>query len=393
MRNRIYFTAQLQQMAESEILTMIPKDTLARIQQIDSHPMFKVFSIGHEGDASGANVVGIGARLVKWARDVVIQMFNHIESGLKVFKGHNPDSNSHSGRMEVGELVGKTMREINGVLHTLGAVYIKPEFQDKKLDVASLEGVVEFGERIDGDIDVLNVKSITGLAVDDGDVSTPAMPGATLQAALQMFTQENEREFQQMEITKEQVKEAILKLGLNVVDLFSDSQIESSEPAKKSKQTEYEHAKRVEIKLGKVEEENSKLQGSITKLEGDNTILREKASTGIAKELIGKIATDKKLTPEVQKFIGKNIGSFKSDKEGGELNKDLEIFVDVQTKEYKEQAELYGVKDVKVTTEDDKGGGDKGAGAGDDDSRKTPGENVISDENQDPEKNDFIPKT
>lgn len=400
MNNRIYFVAELQQMAQSEIMSMIPNDTLDRIKQSDGNPLFKVFSIGHEGDATGANVVGVGARVVKWARDVVIQMFNNIASGLKVFRGHQPNTNSHGGREPIGELVGKTMKEINGVLHTLGAVYIKPEYRSDKLDVASLEGVVEFGERVDGNVDVLNVKSITGLAVDDGNVSRPAMPGATLQAALQMFTQENQREFQQMsKMTKEEVKAAIAELRLNPGDLFSEEEITSSEPARKAKQTEYEHAKRLEKRLGEAREENSKLQGELTKVEGEVSKWKEKASVGSAREVFTSVAAEKKLDPKFQKFVERNLKSFKTDKDGDDFKTELEKFVDTQAKDYKEQAELYGVKDVKITLEsksgDDDKGGDKnkgGAGAPSSDSRDKSGEGEeVQDEYVDPAKNDFIP--
>lgn len=395
MNNRIYFVAELQQMAESEVLSMIPNDTLMRIRQSDPHPMFKVFSIGHEGDAKGANVIGMGSKLVRWARDVVVQMFNKIQQGLQVFKGHNPNSNSHSGRQSVGEIVGKTMKEINGALHTLGAVYIKPEFRNEKLDVASLEGVVEMGERMDGDVDVLNVKSITGLAVDDSNVSQPAMAGATLQASLQMFTRNNEREFQQMEITKDQVKEAVLKLRLNPTDIFSEDDIVASEPAKKAKQTEYEHAKRLEKRLGEAREENSKLQGEVTKYEGEISKLKEKASVGTAKETFASIATERKLDPKFQKFVERNLKDFKSDKDGEEFKSELGKFVDGQVQAYKDNAALYDIKDVKITTEDKPDDKTKSKSSTDapssDDNNDQNQDQQVSDEYTDPAKNDFIP--
>lgn len=396
MNNRIYFTAELHQMAENEVLSMISSDTLARIKQNDPHPSFKVFSIGHEGTSRPASVIGVGAKMVRWARDVVVQMFNQIKSGLEVFKGHEQGTNSHDGRHSIGEVVGKTMKDINGVLHTLGAVYIKPEHRNEKLDVASLEGIVEFGDRVDGDVDVLNVKSITGLAVDDGDVNRPAMPGATLQASLQMFTQINEREFQQMDLTKEQVKEAVLKLRLNPIDIFSEDEITASEPAKKAKQTEYEHAKRLEKRLGESREENTKLQSDVTKYEGENSKLREKANTGMARQSLGGIVTDKKLDPQFVKFIESNIDVFKSDKEGDEFKTELVKFVDGQAEKYKANAELYGIKEVKITTGEigdaDK---DKPKGTPNSDGKTNQQEDADDkpSEMEDPEKNDFIPAT
>lgn len=399
MNNRIYFVAELQQMAESEVLSMIPNDTLQRIKQTDSHPLFKVFSIGHEGEATGANVIGRGAKAVRWARDVVVQMFNRIGDGLKAFIGHNPGSNSHVGREPIGEIVGKTMREIGGKLHTLGAVYIKPEHRNLKLDVASLEGVVEFGERMDGNVEVLNVKSITGLALDDGNRSTPAMPGATLQAALQMFTQENQRELQQMDITKEQVKEAILKNGWSPTEFYSEDQIISTEPAKKAKQNEYEHAKRLEKRLGEAREENSKLQGENVKLQDANNQLKTKANAGQVKDIFGGVAKEKKLDEKFVKFVEKNLKGFKSEKEGDEFKTELEKFVDEQAKDYKEMGELYGFDPVittgQKTGDDDDKTGDKGTKnkgtPAADDNKGSKGDKPVGDKYTTPETNDFIP--
>lgn len=395
MNKTIRFSAALQQMAEADVFSMIPQDTLNRIKQYDAHPMFKVFSIGHEGEANGANVVGMGARLIRWARDVVIQMFNKINQGLKAFHGHVADSNSHGGRESIGELVGKTMQEIKGVLHTIGVVYIKPEYREKKFDVASLEGTVEFGESMNGDIDVLNVQSITGLAIGDGDYSRPAMPGATLQASLQMFTQNNKGEFKQMgEITKDQVKDAIVKLGLTAEDLYSDEIILNLNTVKKNKQQEYEWAKRIEKKLGEAREENAKLQGDITKYEGEVSTLRVKANIGTAREVLGGVITEKKLAPKFVKFVEKSLKDFKSDKKDNEFKEEFEKFVDKQAKEYKSTAELYGVKDVEITTE--KTGNkenmkNKKTGAPAADSKGERNENDEENEYEDPKKNEFIP--
>jgi hypothetical protein len=348
MKERIYLSCQIQQMAESDVLEMIPAETLQRIRGKDAHPEFRVFSIGHEGEAN-ANVLGMGMKVLKYAKDIIVQMFNKVKFGLPTFNRHNPASNSHENRQVVGEVVGKTLKSIQGVLHALAAVYISPEFRANDLDIASIEGDFEAEEKQDGSMGVINLSQITGIALSNHQIDTPGMPGATLQAALQMFTQKYGRT-QQMAMTKEQVKAAITEAGLKISDLFTDEEIVGSEPAKKAKQTEYEWAKRIETKLGEAREENAKLQGKITALETEKATLAEKANSASVKDVLSAISTERKLDPKFVAYVEKNIKAFKSTKTGDEMKFELEKFVDTTAKDYVEMGKTYGFE-AKVTTE------------------------------------------
>lgn len=393
MKEKIYLQCQLQQMAESEVLEMIPAETIQRIRHTDPHPEFRVFSLGHEGDAN-ANVLGHGMKVLHYAKDIIVQMFNRVRFGLPTFNRHDPNTNSHINRETVGEVVGKTLKSIGGVLHTLAAVYIKPEFRGNNLDIASIEGNFEAEEGSDGSMGVINLSQITGIALSNRAIDVPGMPGATLQAALQMFTQKYGG--QQMEpLTKEQVKEAVLKLGIKATDLFGEEEILALEPVKKSKQTEYEWAKRLEKKLGESREENAQLQGKVTKLESDNVQLAEKANAGTSKEILSNLSTERKLDPKFVQYVEKNLRTFKSAKTGDELKDELGKFVDVQAKEYVEMGKVYGFE-AKVTTtakagDDDKSkSGGAGAPAADGAGAGT-GDAEAGSDFTDPKTNDFIP--
>lgn len=394
MRERIYIRCQLQQMAEHEVLDMIPAETVARIRSADPHPEFRVFSVGHEGDAN-ANVLGHGMRVLRYAKDIVVQMFSRIRYGLPTFNRHDPNTNSHNDREVVGEVVGKTMKSIGEALHALVAVYIKPEHRGKELDIASIEGNLEAEERADGTWGVVNLSQITGLALSNHTVDTPGMPGATLQAALQMFTQKYGR-FQQMsKLTKEEIRDAIRESGLRIDEIYTADEIVASEPAKKSKQQEYEHAKRVEQKLGEAREENAGLQSKVAKLEGDNAGLLEKANAGLSRDMLGTIAAEKKLDPKFKTFVEKNIKDFKSAKTGDEFKSELERFVDGQAKEYAAMGKLYGFE-AKVTTAAPKQDGHQGDEQGGAHTPAADGQPAQDGDPQastyeDPAKNDFIP--
>lgn len=390
MNEKIIIKAQIQQMADSDIIDMIPVDTMNRIKTNDPNPEFRVFSIGHEGDAN-ANVVGSGMRVLRYAKDLIVQMFNRVRLGLQVFNRHNPASNQHDGREEVGEVVGKTLKEIGGKLHSLAAVYVRPEARKNNFDIASIEGNFEAEERADGSMGVVNLSQITGIALSHHSIDTPGMPGATLQAALQMF---HGRFHQMAKLTKEEIKAAIAESGVKIMDLFSESEILELEPVKKNKQTEYEWAKRIEKKLGEAHEENAKLQGSITKMSGELTTLKEKANAGTVKDVVGKIATERKLDPKFTKYIEENVGVFKSDKEGDDYKKAVGDFVDAQAAKYKEMGKLYGFE-AKITvdgkTEEGAEGKEKNNSGAPSSDQAAAAAGKVSEDALDPKKNDFIP--
>lgn len=386
MKKTVFIRCELQQMAQSDVLDMIPADTVSRIRAKDPHPEFRVFSVGHEGDAN-ANIVGKGMSVLRYARNIIVQMFNNVKLGLDTFYRHDPRTNSHEGRQRVGEVVGKTLKEIGGRLHTLVAVHIDPAYEGPELDIASIEGNFEAEEREDGTMGVVDLSSVTGLALSNHEIDVPGMPGATLQAALQMFTPEKGRST--MGLKKEEIIAAIRELNLKPTDVFEDGVILSSEVVKSAKQEEYEHAKRLEKKLGEAREENTQLQKKVTDAEAKASTLAERANASAAKDTLRSIATEKKLDPKFVTFLDKNLKGFKSTKEGDEFKAELEKFVDAQGKEYVELGKLYGTE-AKLTTEaaQKKEGGEgnpagtpsgDGAGSGD-------GKDLT-----DPKNNDMIP--
>ena len=393
MKNKIIIKAELQQLSDSEIQNMIPDDTLNRIKQSDDKPLFKVFSVGHEGDAN-ANVLGRGMNVLKYAREIIVQMFHRIKFGLPVFQGHDPRTNAHDHRQEIGEVAGKAVKFINNTMHTLTAIYIKPEFRDEVLDVASIEGNFEAVEKRKGVFGVVKLNSVTGVALSDGRVDTPGMPGATLQAALQMFSN---RGVDTMD--KKDVRTAILELKLKPDDLFSDDEILSMGVVKKYKENETEHATNLEKRLTETREENKKLQGDITKLNNEKATIVSKLSTYESSGAFTDIAKERNLSDKFKAFVEKNISDFKTDKTGDEFKTELGKFVDTQAKKYEDFAKLYGV-DAEITNKDNE---DKKSGDGKDkenssnnapsgDSQNSGDANEgIEDKYLDSKENDFIP--
>ena len=180
------FTATLQEMAESEILGMVPPATLKRMRDKERHPLVKAFVVGHEGEARG-NMIGIGNVVKRWFKTMIHALGAKISSGLQLFHGHAAGTNEHEGRSPVGEVVGKAVKQIDGRESVVVACHIFEPFKHLPLDVASVEMDVQYMKNKDGSVDICDIGSVTGIALGNSQIERPGFPGATLLGQLQAF--------------------------------------------------------------------------------------------------------------------------------------------------------------------------------------------------------------
>lgn len=177
-----------------------------------------------------------------------------------------------------------------------------------------------------------------------------------------------------------ELKAAVQESGAKVEDLFTSEEITASEPAKKAKQTEYEHAKRIEKSLGEEREKVITLTKSIDEKEGKIKELNGQVSQTQASSLFTKSVADRKLNDKQKSFIERRLTGFKSEKSGDELKLEFEKYIDGEIKEFGEIAKTLGVK------VDEQAPNDSNKGAGNDDGKSGEGADL-----SDPATNDFIP--
>lgn len=384
----IVIRAELQNLTKREILEMVPADTIARIKESDAKPEFKVFCVGHEGVAN-AQELSLGSKVVKayhYLKNMIFKIGEKLQFGTPAFSGHG-ENNSHSGREQIGELVGKSVKMIGDKLSALAVTYIYPQFKKLDLDVASIESEVEYIPKGMSSGDVIDIHKITGIALGSSKVNTPAFPGATLLGTLQAFSKEaqfNRKTEDKMD--KQEIIDAIREGKFTITDIFTAEEITASEPAKKAKQTEYEHAKRIEKQLGEEREKVITLTKSIEEKDGKLKTLGEAVSKAQASTLLTKAAEVRKFNDKQKAFIERRIGSFKSDKIGDELQLEFDKYLDNEIKEFGEYAKVMGIK-IEDPEIDPATGKPKEKGAGNDDAKEGEGEDLTK-----PEKNDFIPK-
>lgn len=182
--------ARLQEMAESEIAAMVEPSRLADIKLRDPRPLIKAFVVGYEGESKG-NVIGSGNVVKRWVKSIVRKMHEKIRAGIQLFSGHAVGTNDHEGRMPVGEVVGKALKDIDGRESVVVACYISKDFKHLPLDVASIETDVALNPSSDGRaLDVIDIGDVTGIALGNSAFDKPGFPGATLIGQLQAFEQE-----------------------------------------------------------------------------------------------------------------------------------------------------------------------------------------------------------
>lgn len=374
-------TGQLQHLAADELLDMVSPDTLARIKQTDQHPEFRAYVVGHEGEAQG-RIIGLGLRAVQYFRDAIVAIHNQLRIGTGIFHRHKA-TNDRTGDTAIGELVGKRLASIGGMLHNIAAVYVYPQHRELPLDVASIEAEVQLTDNGGGRMSAVNVGDITGIALSNSAVEKPGFPGATLLAAVQAFVGEGKEP-----MTLEELKKAIAEGKHKPSELFDADALKSdpvvSEHIKAEKQTEYEHAKRIERKL---EAERADWTKKTAEHEAAVKKLSSEALQSRSRDTLTQLVTDRKLDDKQKAFVERNFGSFKSeaaDTDG--LKADLNKYLDTQVKEYEDVSKLLGVTQEKK--EGQQGGGNDGGGKNVPSGDGAGGGTALTD----PKQNDFIPQ-
>lgn len=375
--------AHLLAMSESEIMAMVPERVYESVKAQDPHPVFKAFVVGQEGEAR-PNLVGIGPVIQRWFKSAVQALGDKLGIGTKVFNLHAV-TNEHTGRVPVGEVVGKAVRRINNILSAVAVTYIYPAFKDMKLDVASIEADVHVdpeakNQQIEDDLDILDV---TGVALGNSEINKPAFPGATLLASLQAFAETTRQGGEKM--TTEEIRQAIREAKLRASDLFSERDLAADPAVLEMVREEGNRAGYKVRKYSELEEQHAALLKEKKALE-EKLVGHEKAALKTqARDVLAQVLKDRpKLAGDEKfsKFLTKVFEKDFAPEAAGTLRKDIDRFVDSQVDEYKE-----------LVGEPGGGGGAQDRGGADGKDKPDEGDKALvkPEDYLDPKKNDFIP--
>jgi len=305
--------------------------------------------VGHEG-AANLHLPGIGKKTFTWIQAAVQWVADKLNIGTAVFNQHDPNTNAHKGRIQIGEVVGKAVRHIGGRLNTLAAIYIKPEFKSRPLDVASIEADIEYAQ--DGSQAwPTAINNVSGVALGTSGIDIPGFPGATLLGAVQAYVQAFGSELKEKPMNLSEVKQAVKELGLNpsqifdVSDILLDSKVE--EKVREGKTNLQKGAERIQKEIDSARDKIAKLENE--KADSDKKLqqfqMQSKSST-----LIDTLLVDKELDDKAKAFVKRNLKNFNTTAtDEDELKSELNKFVETTSKEYQELAkDVFGVDMTKT---------------------------------------------
>jgi hypothetical protein len=338
---------QIQEMASDEVLEHVSASAYKRIHKTDKEPTFRAYCVGHEGESTG-KVVGIGNVIKKWVRSAITNLTEKLNIGTKVFHLHEMD-NVNDGRKPIGEVVGKTLSDIEGRLSSIAIMYIYPEYRDIPLDVASIEATFRVPENINPharSIDV-DVEDITAIALGNGRINKPGFAGATLLASLQEFAESKDRDIRSKggdKMTNDELKQAVKAARLRISDLFEGDEIFGDplvqEIVRDGKKGEYEHRRRTDEKF-------TEERAAWEKREKEYQAKIETANRGMLKikaaDSLKPAIEKRKLDEKQAAFVLANQSKFDPKNEDS-LAGDVDKFLDSQLDEFKRFSEIVGIK-------------------------------------------------
>ena len=180
----------IQEMSASAIADAIPADVLADIKRTDARPLFRAYTLAHEGQSRGL-LVGVGNIIKTWTANIIRKLHDRLTVGLEMFLGHGKDNSIDPGRIVVGKVVAKRLLEIDGRMSSVVIAHIDPLYSAMALDVCSLEGSIDLAIDKAGNMTALDVDRISGIALGNSQVDQPGFEFATIQGALQAFAVEH----------------------------------------------------------------------------------------------------------------------------------------------------------------------------------------------------------
>jgi hypothetical protein len=274
-------------------------------------------------------VLGQGTQALKWTRAVIQKIAQKIKAGTKFFVGH-AETNSHTNRQSVGEVLASFVRDIGGKLSNIIIGHFPNKEKVNEMDVCSMEADIYAD-----DDTVSDINDVTGIALGSSDKDSPAFPGALRLGMIQCFGEStsNDDGGSKMEITFHDVQKAVKELNIFPHQLF-DLEVMKSDKV-----------------FGKLFTQNEVLKEQVENLTKEKEEIETKGKE-IARNLDVKNAREQLdthldgLTDKQKAFITKR---FNPDSLKDLTDKGIKEFVDSAKKDFTETAKLFNVETDETT--------------------------------------------
>ena len=359
---------QIQSFSKDDIRKYVAQPIMGNIISKDAHPLFKKYSVAHEG-VSRPKVVGQGTKEISWGRKAIKSVTDAISMGIQCIAGHTKD-NIKRGERAVAQVVGKGEEIINGVLNSVIVAYF-PDKADSDYDVISMEADLDWTENGFGMGIAEGITALSRFALGKSENDIPAFQDAKLLASIQCFDEkESPSELgkgKKMDLTTAPFGDIVAEIKRRQTfpsQIFSRDEIIGEPVTEANGQISFrggdaQITSYLLKKLPSPEDVRKESQAKIIELETKVKELEPKVSElssiklenarFTAKEDILSYAKTKKLTEKQTKWIEENL-----DKYSPSDNKEesIKTFVDAQTEDFKRIQKLFPVSAENPPTKD-----------------------------------------
>jgi hypothetical protein len=358
----------IQSFKDSDLLKLVDPLVLENIRKTDPHPLFKKYSVAHEG-ISKPRVIGKGTTEISWGRKAIQSVSNAIAMGIQCIAGHTQD-NIKRGEKVVAQIVGKGEELINNLLNAVVIGYF-PNKDDADYDVISMEADLNWSENGYGLGIAEGITALSRFALGKSENDIPAFQDAKLLASIQCFDEkESPSELgkgKKMDLTTAPFGDIVAEIKRRQTfpsQIFSRDEIIGEPVTEANGQISFrggdaQITSYLLKKLPSPEDVRKESQAKIIELETKVKELEPKVSElssiklenarFTAKEDILSYAKTKKLTEKQTKWIEENL-----DKYSPSDNKEesIKTFVDAQTEDFKRIQKLFPVSAENPPTKD-----------------------------------------
>lgn len=197
-------TKRIEELKDAQVEEFISKEIYQNLKAQDPHPYFIELVVAHEGVSQGPAFTGVlgsspcGSVRKFWSVERIKELVKKLKSQrVPIYLFHQ---SSGSSRKKVGEILGASLKKVNGLFSAIALGYVadplvREKLRKKELDTCSLEAelVLEQVSESRGAVEWLvnAIERVSGLALGQRTVSQPGFPGAMVLAQVEEFEEES----------------------------------------------------------------------------------------------------------------------------------------------------------------------------------------------------------
>jgi len=217
IKRRIMIEASVQEMAATDVRSLIGEQAYTKIKGQDPHPLFIKLDVGKQGASHGKVILNGIHKFVKkiWNKARIQEMARCLNRGVPLFARHGL-TNSKAGRDEIGRTIKAWCEEMADGVHAMAVgwipsskAYAQEMINNGDLDICSIEAGFLFSL---GKVGQMFVDKIVGLtAVALGSRKAGEIPGFATSGII--------AQVQEMSKLKEVIDQALKDEGIDPEDI------------------------------------------------------------------------------------------------------------------------------------------------------------------------------